>query len=110
MFDKAKENFSSETDITYIINSLRDIKVLIRTILDEKEENLLQFYHTNLIDPTHPDSIDSKYYIKNKISLPADYSRINEIREFEKKVDLFKDIKLFINPLFEYFIYNLKHY
>ena len=67
VFDKAKENFSSETDITYIINSLRDIKLLIRTNLDEKEENLLQFYHTNLIDPTHPDSINSKYYIKNKI-------------------------------------------
>ena len=74
MFDKAKENFNSETDITYIINSLRDIKVLIRIILDEKEGNLLQFYHTNLIGPTHLDSIDSKYYIKDKISLPSDYS------------------------------------
>ena len=107
MFDKAKENFSSETDITYIVNSLRDIKVLIRTILDEKEENHLQFYHTNLIDSNHQDTIDSKYYRKDKISLPADFSRINEIREFEKKVDLFKGIKSFIYSLFKYFIYNI---
>ena len=93
MFDKAKESFSSETDIAYIVNSLRDIKVLIRKILDEKEENLLQFYHTNLIDPTYQDSIDSNCYIKNQLSLPVYYSNINEIREFEKKIDLMKSKK-----------------
>ena len=43
--------------------------------------------------------------MKDNISLPVYNSSINEIIEFEKKVDLFKGIKSFIYSIFEYFVY-----
>ena len=78
--------FYSELDYVYIINSIRELKALTKLILDQNQQAILQFHQTKLLDPDHPTFHDSKYSILSKIEIPSEKGSKKSIDDYERKV------------------------
>ena len=55
------KKFTNEIDYANIVKSIRELKALVRLILDQDQQPMLQFHQTRLINPCDPTIHDLKF-------------------------------------------------
>ena len=102
IFREGIELFHSELDFAYIVKSIRELKVLVGSILDQEQQSLLQFHQTRLLDLNNPILKEIKYSTSPQIKIPKEKDNQNSIIEYERKVSEGREsllYKLIINKV-----------
>ena len=86
IFKEGIESFHSELDFAYIVKSIRELKALVGSILDQEQQSLLQFHQTRLLDLNNLILNETKYSTSSQIKIPKEKDSQNFIIEYERKV------------------------
>ena len=86
IFDEGIKMHHSELDYAYILKSIRELKALVNSILDQDQQLMLQFHQTKLLDPYNWISKEFGYSPSSQIQIPNERWNMNSINEFERKV------------------------
>ena len=86
IFDEGIKMLHSELDYAYILKSIRELKALVNSILDQDQQLMLQFHQTKLLDPYNWISKEFGYSSSTQIQIPNERWNSNFINEFERKV------------------------
>ena len=86
VFKEGIETFHSELDFAYIVKSIRELKALIGSVLDQEQQSLLQFHQTRLLDPNNLILKELKYSSSSHVKLPSEKESQYSIIEYERKV------------------------
>ena len=74
-------------DYAYIIKSIRELKALVKSILDQDQQAILQFHQSQLIDMKNPNKHYLKYDIQPQISIPNEKWSQRSVVEFEEQIN-----------------------
>ena len=70
IFNEGIQTFNKEMDYANIIKSIRELKALTKTILDQNQQTIFQFHQTRLIDPKNSTIHDINHDLFSKIEIP----------------------------------------
>ena len=70
IFNEGIETFNKEMDYANIIKSIRELKALTKSILDQDQQTIFQFHQTRLIDLKDSAMHDLNRDLFSKIEIP----------------------------------------
>ena len=85
LFKEGIESFHSELDFVYIVKSIRELKALVGSILNQEQQSLLQFHQTRLLNLNNSILKEIKYSASSQIKIPKENNQ-NSVIEYERKV------------------------
>ena len=87
IFNEGVKTFNNEMDYANIIKSIRELRALTKSILDQDQQAISQFHQTQLIDPKDSAMHDLNRDLFSKIEIPNEKWSQSQIIEFEKQVN-----------------------
>ena len=87
IFNEGIETFNNEMDYSNIIKSIRELKALTKSILDQDQQAIFQFHQTRLIDPKDSAKQDLNRDLLSNIEIPNEKWSQSQVIEFEKQVN-----------------------
>ena len=87
IFNEGIETFNNEMDYANIIKSIRELRALTKSILDQDQQAIFQFHQTRLINPKNSNIHNLNRDLFSKIEIPNEKWSQSKIIEFEKQVN-----------------------
>ena len=87
IFNEGIETFNNEMDYANIIKSIRELKALTKSILDQDQQAIFKFHQTRLIDPNDSAKQDLNRDLLSNIEIPNEKWSQSQVIEFEKQVN-----------------------
>ena len=86
IFKTGIKQFHSEMDYIYIIKSIRELKALVKLILNQDQHEILQLNLSQSIDPNDHTTHEIKYSSLSQINIPNEDWSQRSVAEFERQV------------------------
>ena len=86
IFEIGIKEFQNEIDYANIVKSIRELKALMKLILDQDQQAMLQFNQTRLINPFDSTVHDLKYSNLPKVNIPNEKWSQKSISVFENQI------------------------
>ena len=86
IFEIGIKEFHNEIDYANIVKSIRELKAWVKLILDQDQQEMLQFHQTRLLNPNDSKIHDLKYTNLSKISIPNERWSQKSIAIYENQI------------------------
>ena len=86
IFEIGIKEFQNEIDYANIVRSIRELKALMKLILDQDQLSILQFHQTRLINPNDSKIHDLKYTNLPKFNIPNEKWSQKSIAVYENQI------------------------
>ena len=86
IFKTGIKQFHSEMDYVYIIKSIRELKALVKSILNQDQQGIIQLHQSQKIYPNDHTSHEIKYSSLSQINMPDENCSQRSVAEFERQV------------------------